>query len=349
MIDETFLDQHAAAFPDFWNRRSDDSFFEMHFTAYGYNVHMQTNDSAVLNAAKISAGRYSHAAPLSGDPVITLSILVVPSFPNTPVPDEMPALLQTVGIGDVLYQAATPWIQWVTDLKTRTCTMMISTALANEPWQLSRSIIDRAVLNILVREGVGQLHATTLVRDDTALLFIAPHGTGKSTTAFHLLNAGFRLMGDGLAFVRTARSEQAQPRFELMGYPVGEAKLTTEAKPLFPEWEGDGIEVTAHNVRKHVVNLRAVAPNKMTAESIIPKRVILCLAERNGQPLTTAERMNAESAFVRVLPDTIFWDEPDAMARSLDVVKQLIQHASCYRLTLGADRRQLIDTVVGLV
>lgn len=349
MIDSTFLHQHASDFPDFWNRRLGDSFSELRFPAYGYTVHFQTNSKVVLDAAKISASRYSHAKPLPGEPVIEIRVLVVPSFSDTPVTAELPALLQTVGVGDVLYQAVTPWIQWVTDLKTRACTMMISTALANEPWQLSRSIIDRAVLNILLREGVGQLHATTLVRDDTALLFIAPHGTGKSTTAFHLLNAGFRLMGDGLAFVRTTGAENGNMPFELLGYPVGEAKLTNEARPLFPEWEGDGIEVTAHNVVKHVVNLRTIAPDKMIAESVIPKRVILCLAERNGQPLTTAQRMDADAAFLRVLPDTIFWDEPEAMASSLSKVKQLIRYASCYRLTLGADREQLIETITGLV
>lgn len=349
MIDPSFLNQHAHAFPDFWNRRVGESSHELNLAAYGYAVRFQTNSEAALEAAKISAGRYSRAQPLPGEPVIHIRALVVPAFPTAPVPPDLPALLQTVGVGNVLYQAATPWIQWVTDLQARTCTMMISPALAHEPWQLSRSIIDRAVLNILLGQGVGQLHATTLVRGDTALLFIAPHGTGKSTTAFHLLNAGFRLMGDGLAFVRPTVSGNGISRFELMGYPVGEAKLTTEAKSLFPEWEGDGIEVTAHNIRKHIVNLRTLAPDKMTAEAIIPNRVILCLAERNGQPVTTAETLDADAAFLRVLPDTIFWDEPHAMEQSLENVKQLIQRASCYRLTLGADPQQLIEAITRLV
>lgn len=344
MLDETFLDANASAFEDFWNRRVGDSFFELRYPGYGYAIHFQTNHRAVLDAAHISAARYCHAKPLDGNPVIEFRVLVVPTLPATPMPENLPALLQTVGVGDYLFQAATPWIQWFTDTNARTCTMMISPALAFEPWQLSRSILDRATLNILLREGVGQLHATTLARDDCALLFIAPHGTGKSTTAFHLLNAGFRLMGDGLSFVRETHAGQ----FELMGYPVGEAKLTDAAKPLFPEWHGEGIEVTAHNVVKHVVNLRKLAPNKMIEDSVIPKRIILCLAERNGQPRTSAERLDADTAFARLLPDTIFWDEPAAMMRSLHVIKRLIQHSSCYRLTLGADREQLVETIVDL-
>lgn len=351
MIDENFLDAHVPAFEDFWHRRVPALEHELWYPAFGYQVHFTTNERAVLDAAHISAPRYCRAKPLDGAPVMEIRIVVVPTFPAVPLPDNLPAMLQTIGVGDFLFQAATPWVQWFTDLTARTCTMVISPALAADPWLLSRSFLDRATNNILVREGVGQLHSTTLVHDDAALLFVAPHGTGKSTTAFHLLNAGFRLMGDGLLFVREEQagaSTQASD-FELMGYPVGEAKLTAEAQPLFPEWRGEGIEVTAHNVVKHVVNLRALAPNKMIETSVFPNRIVMCLAERNGQPTTTFETLDPETALLRLLPDTIFWDRPDAMQQSLDVLKHLIEHSACYRLTLGADRQQLVDTIVGLV
>jgi hypothetical protein len=351
MIDEEFLNAHDSAFEDFWQRRVGGLEYTSHYPAYGYEVQLKTNQKIVLDAAHISAPRYCRAKPLVGAPVIEIRVVVVPTLPATPLPENLPAMLQTVGVGDTLFQAATPWVQWFTDVMARTCTMVISPALAADPWLLSRSFLDRATNNILVREGVGQLHSTTLVRDDAALLFVAPHGTGKSTTAFHLLNAGFRLMGDGLLFVREkngAAATQASD-FELLGYPVGEAKLTTEAQPLFPEWRGEGIEVTAHNVVKHVVNLRALAPHKMIETSVFPKRIVMCLAERNGQPTTTVETLDSETALARLLPDTIFWDEPKPMQQSLNVLKHLIEHSACYRLTLGADRQQLVETIVGLV
>jgi hypothetical protein len=351
MVDDGFLRANASVFEDFWNRRTGDSFFEFRAPGYGYEIHWVTNHRAVLDAAHISAGRYCPATPLPGAPRIKFRVLVVPTLPDTPVPADLSARLQTIGVGDALYQAATPWIQWVTDVKARTSTILLSPSLAQERWQLSRSILDRATLNILVREGVAQLHATTLVRNDSALLFIAPHGTGKSTTAFHLLNAGFRLMGDGLVFARErAPNGASRPQdFELMGYPVGEAKLTQEAKPLFPEWEGDGLEVTAHNVVKHIVNLRKLAPQKMFGDSILPQRIVLCLAARNGQAFTTAEPLAPDETLRRVLPDTIFWDEPEAMKASLGVLERLIRHATCYRLTLGTDRRQLTEAIAALL
>lgn len=342
MFDEKFLGAHASAFENFWNRPYDDSFFEFEADGFGYTIHFRTNEALILDAVRMSAARYCRAEPF-GDKRIELEVSVAPSLADAPVPDELPAALQTIGVGDYLFQAATPWLQWFTDLKARRSVAVVSRALAAQPRVPSRYLLDRAVTNILVREGVGQIHATTLAREKDVLLFIAPHGTGKSTTAFHLLNAGYRLMGDGLLFIR-ARDEN----FELMGYPVGEAKLTREAQPLFPEWRGEGDEVSVHNVVKHIVNLRALAPHKMIDHSIFPKRIVLCLAERNGQAQTTAELLDAETAFASVLPDSIHWDKSDAMQRSLNVLRRLIGRASCYRLALGTDREQLIETILAL-
>lgn len=349
-MDETFLRAHASDFDNFWNRRLTDPEYEFGYPGYGYEVLVETNSRAVLEAAQFSAGRYCHSNALADHPVIKVSVIVVPSLPGTPVPEDLPAILQTIGLGDTLLQAATPWVQWFADLKARRAYAVISPALAAQPRLVSRYLLDRAVNNILLREGVGQLHSTTLVRDDCAILFIAPHGTGKSTTAFHLLNVGYRLLGDGLVFVRETRShrEDKTGELELMGYPVGEAKLTTAARSLFPEWRGEGDEVSVHNVIKHIVNLRALAPHKMVEHSIFPARVILCLAERSGQPLTLAEPLDAETALARVLPNTLQLDEPEPMLRSLNVLRRLVESASCYRLTLGADRDQLVETIENL-
>jgi hypothetical protein len=350
MIDESFLNQHASAFEDFWNRRRGDSFFELTYPGYGYEIHVETNHPSVLDAARLAAARYCRSARLPGEPTMEFRVLVVPSLPDTPVPADFPSRLQTVSVGDYMFQAATPWIQWFADLKERRMYALLSPAMPSATIAVSRNVFDRSTLNILLREGVGQLHSTTLVRDDCAVLFIAPHGTGKSTTAFQLLNTDFRLMGDGHLFIRERSSSGTKDagEFELMGYPVGEAKLTEAAKPLFPEWHGEGIEVTVHNVVKHIVNLRALAPNKMIDTSVFPKRIILCLAERNGQPLTSAERLDSETALTRLLPDTIFWDDPEPMMQSLNVIKRLVEHAECYRLTLGADRQQLVEKIQSL-
>ncbi len=342
MMDETFWRAHANAFEDFWNRRLDDSFFEQQFSAFGNAIVLQTNARAVADAAQMSAARYARAATRA-QPPIELRVRHIPALPETPLPADFPTRLQTVGVGDFLFQAATPWLQWFADLNARKMIALLSPALAADARIVSRYVLDRAVLNFLVREGVGELHATTLVRDECALVLIAPHGTGKSTTAFHLLNAGYRLLGDGLLFVRGQNEE-----FELLGYPVGEVKLTHDARALFPEWRGEGEEVSVHNITKHVVNLRALAPHKMIADAIFPQRVILCLLERTAQTQTTVEPLDAETAFRRVLPDSLYWDEPEALTRSLDVLHAFIAGASCFRLSLGANRAQLVETIRAL-
>ena len=121
---------------------------------------------------------------------------------------------------------------------------------------------------------------------------------------------------------------------ELMGYPVGEAKLTPEMQSLFPEWRGEGDEVTVHNVLKHIVNLRALAPDKLIERAVFPERIVICLAERNGGTHTAPGRLSAEAAMERMLPDTIFRDEVPAMARSLE--------SAGGHVTLGAPVRRIL-------
>jgi hypothetical protein len=343
-IDSAFVQAHAAAFEDFWNRQHGDSFFELNYPAYGYHVHFTTNAREILGGAQLAAARYPHSHALDGNPSIELKIFVVPTWDAPPVPTHLPAIIQTVAVDDFMFQAATPWLQCFADVQARTMYAFVALSLANEPRIVSRYLLDRATNNILLREGVGQLHATSLVGDDHALIFIAPHGTGKSTTAFHLLNAGYRLLGDGILFIR-----ERENQFELMGYPIGEAKLTPEMQALLPQWGGAGDEVTVHNIRKSVVNLRELAPQKMVEDAVYPKRIILCLAERNGAPATHAERLTPEIALERVLPDTLHWDNVNAMTSSLNVLRRVIDRAECYRLALGTNRQELVETVLELV
>jgi hypothetical protein len=334
---------HAPAFEDFWNRQRGDSFFGLDFPAYGYQVRFRTNARPLLDAARLSAPRHPHAAPLAGEPVIELHVEVVPGWQAGSPPSDLPARIQTVGSGDLLLQSATPWLQWYADLNARRAFGWVAPSLVQEGRLVSRYLVDRAITNILIREGVGGLHATSLLHADHAVIFIAPHGTGKSTTAFHLLNCGYRLMGDGLLYLR-----ERDGQLELMGYPVGEAKLTAEMRPLFPEWRGAGSEVTVHNVLKTIVDLRDLAPGKVVEDAVTPNRLILCLAERDADTTTRAELLAPEAALVRLLPDTLHWDAPAPLMRSLGVVRRMVERAACYRLTLGRDPEELIETIVGL-
>lgn len=339
---DVFLSQ-AAVFEDFWNRQLGDSFFELEYPAFGYKVHLTTNARAVLDAARLSAPRYCRSTSLDPSPVIELKVMVVPGWSAPPPPADFPARIQTVGIGDNLVQAATPWLQWFANRSARVAYGFISSSLAAEPRLVSRYVLDRSVTNLLLSEGVGQLHSTSLMRDDYALLFIAPHGTGKSTTAFHLLHAGYRLMGDGLLYIRERAGQ-----FELMGYPVGEAKMTAEMQPYFPEWNIGGHEVTVHNVNKRIINLREIASEKIVEHSVCPARVLLCLIERKGGSRTQAVSLTVEKTFERVLPDTIHFDTPEMMSHSLSVVRGLIERADCIRLTIGSDREELVRTILGI-
>ncbi|MBI3764563.1 MAG: hypothetical protein HY260_22210 [Chloroflexi bacterium] len=313
------------------------------YTAFGYAVRLTANDRRVLDAGRLSAPRFGATQPLPDNLAIELTLIVVPTLPDAPVPSDLASGIQTFGVGDVLWQAAPPWLHAMANIRERRACAALSPALAAEPRLVSRYILDRFVNNMALREGLGQLHATCVVKGDCALLLIAPHGTGKSTTAFHLLNTGYQLMADSLVYVRRRGDV-----LELMGYPTGEGRLTAEMEARFPHLRGQAAEITVHGVRKNVVDLREVVPDKITESSLRPGRVVLCLVERDGAGQTRAERLSADDTLRRLLPDTLYLDDLTAMAASLECVRRLVERAQCWRLTLGADPVELVRAIEGL-
>lgn len=343
MLDEQFIRDNLTAFENFWNRRVGDSIFRFTCAAYGYTVELETNHESIIRAARLAAPRYCESEALPAHPSLHLFLFVSPSITDSPVPENFPAQIQTVAADDFLLQAFTPHLQAFADLRQHRAYAFLSSALASDSALVSRYIIDRFVLNILLREGLGQLHATCLVKDKRAVLLIAPHGTGKSTTAFRLLNAGWKLMGDSLVFARRHGDE-----FELLGYPIGEGKLTRETAELFPELRARGIEVTVHDVRKNLFELRDLLPDKIRAHSIFPERIDLLLTARDASGITRIEKLSPEAALNQILPDTIYLDELDAMAQSLGVIRALIERANCWRLNLGANPNEIVHTIENL-
>lgn len=350
-LDSTFLHAHKNAFEDFWNWQLTNSIpLEYEFDAFGFPVQVQTNDTRVLDAARLSAARYAKCIPVPDAPPVRARIIMAPhSDAAPPLPSDFASQLRTFAVGDYLFQALTPWVQWFTDLDRRAMFAFIDNTLAESPRLVSRYLLDRAFNNIALRSGLGQLHATSLLRGKRAFVLIAPHGTGKSTTAFHLLNAGYKLMGDGILFIRPRSDRELEYRdLELIAYPVGEAKLTREMQAIFPQWRGEGEEVTVHKVNKHIVNLRTLAPDYMVESSVFPREIVVCLTVRDGNGSTRFEPLEAATTLELVLPDSVYVDQPESMLASLESVRRLLERAKCYRLTLGSDPAEIVRVIENL-
>lgn len=368
---DTFLLDHLYDLSDFWGRRRAETPHHLHYAAYGYPVTLVTNDPTILDAACLSAGRYSRSQAVVDPGTIALTIIQDDRRRAAAVTPAWPQQLSYQAIGDWMMIDGAPWVTAVADVGAQRGAAWISPALAAAPTYLSRYVLDTMTLNALIHTGIGQLHASALYRDGRAVLLSAPHNTGKSTTAFRLVRNGYRLLADGMTYVRVFppgavghRPERIEPspgcgRFlprngdfatappavELLGYPVGEVKLRMDVLDAFPELRGAGRAVLVREDAKMIFNLREAMPDRVVETGVVPEEIVLCLLARHDAAGTLVEPIAFEIALAGLWPDAAHYDDRQVLAGNLAALRTLLGQARCYRLTIGHDPDQIIRTI----
>jgi hypothetical protein len=132
-------------------------------------------------------------------------------------------------------------------------------------------------------------------------------------------------------------------RLVVGGYPIGEVKLRDDVLGMFPEYAGERVQVREHT--KTVVDLHAVHPDRLAEDLIEPNVIHLCFVERGPQAATHIRPIAPEEAFGLVAPQTVFWNQPNALTYNTAVLNQLLRTASLYQLTIGSDVAQLVATL----
>jgi hypothetical protein len=170
------------------------------------------------------------------------------------------------------------------------------------------------------------------------ILMVAPHNSGKSTTALHLLRAGYIFLADGMALLR-----QDGARFIVGGYPIGEAKLRDDVLVLFQNYTGEAVQVREQ--RKTVVNLRLAHPDHLAETLFTPAQVQLCLVERSNTHRTEIAPLSAAEVGPVLAANSVYWDEPARLAHNTAALHSLLQTAALYRLKIGSDAAEIVSTL----
>jgi hypothetical protein len=216
--------------------------------------------------------------------------IVVGDQPAGPVPADLPAQLIYSGVDDWITVSAGKWGHGSARLATREALVLLTPELAAETRLVSRYFIDHYLLNFILTTW-AMLHASCVLSPDgrQLVVIIAPHNSGKSTTALHLLRAGFGFVADGMALLR-----HDDAGFEVGGYPVGEVKLRDDVLAMFPAYSGQ--TVTVREQQKTVVNLRRSHPDNLVERVVRPERLALCFLERGNSPETIIRPLPAAQA-----------------------------------------------------
>jgi len=337
-VTDPFIAAQLDKLPDFWRRREAAAAHAIQFEAFGHPVHLSTNDPQVLQAARLCAARYSRSDCEA--PRMQLHVLVDRQLGHQPLPQDWPTQLRGMGVGQWLTVNRDPWVNAFADTSSRTAVALVSGSLAREPYYLSRYICDRFILNLVMGEELGRLHASCLVRDHRAVLLSGPNNSGKSTTALRLALAGYGMVSDGMTHIRVHPTG-----LELLGYPVGETKLRHDVLGWFPALAAVGRSVAVGEHTKIVLDLRKVDHVHPVADSVRPREFVLAHLALTPHEISRSESISTEEMLRLVWPEASFVEGESAMQRNLRVLRRLLKETRCYRLEIGSDPASLLETI----
>ena len=306
---------------DFWSRHHNTQRHSFCFEPFDAKVEITSNDENILEAANLSAKRYSQAANITNNFEIKL---IVASTQTDPRPDKLNITYS--GVEEWITFSVGEWGHGFANLKTKTAHAFLSPTLAKDVRWVSRYVIDHYVLNFLLTEW-AMLHASCVINaKGTLIAMVAPHNVGKSTTALQLLRKGNKFLADGMILLR-----EVDGKLAVGGYPIGEVKLRDDVIDLFPEYLG------VRESGKTVIDLQARHADHLITKVIAPEAICLCLVERGSHTsLTLIENREAAQTLAA---NTVFWDRESNLEHNTNALNRLMQVARMYRLTLANDGR----------
>lgn len=337
---QTLYERYEGGLEDFWGRRENELRFGRDFTLFGRPARATSNHEGVLAAVGHSLPLFS-SAPASDRPPFSIQLVVRPApFDAGPPPENLFAVARYTGFGEWLSIQLGGWGHCQIDLAAGRAIAILVPELAARPERVSQGLLNTIFTNLIIDSGFGMLHCTGLLRDRRALLLMAPHNSGKSTTALHLVLAGYRLLSDSQVYVSPDSDE-----LQLLGFPVGKVKLRADMVADFPRLQP---LLTAEPVRdetKYSLDLRRLDPELVCTTTVTPETIDLCLLERHDRAETTLAPAGPSEVWAAIMANSIFYDTAEAWQRNLAQIERLVTRARTHHLTIGADPAAIVTAI----
>ena len=337
---KTLYDRYKGQLEDFWGRRENGPRFERAFTLFGRPGQVTSNDEGLLAAVGYSLPLFSSAPTIDRPPfAIHLAARPMPLDPGPP-PANLFATTRYSGYGEWLSIQTGGWGHCQVDLAAGRAIAVLAPELAGRPALVSQGLLNTIFTNLVIGSGFGMLHCTGLLRGNRALLLMAPHNSGKSTTALRLVLAGYRLLSDSQIYV-SPDSEALQ----LLGFPVGKVKLRRDMVAEFPQLRP---LLTAEPVRdetKYGVDLRRLDPDLVCTTAVTPEAIDLCLLRRHDEAETTLAPVAPATLWEAVMANSLFYDTAETWQRNLAQIERLVARARAHHLAVGTDLAGIVTTV----
>lgn len=330
---------HASELEDFWNRRHNAPRWTRRFHVFGREVVLVSNLETPLAAVDYSLPLFSEVPPSNATPFhIQVAARPEPAAPGFSL-DAGEIDLAYSGEGDWIWIETGRWGSAVADLASGRAVANISPELAARPDLFSLTILNTLLLNFCLANGYGMLHASCLERDNRALLLMAPHNSGKSTTALRLVLDGYRLFTDSMVHI-VPESSPGPPL--LAGFPTRRIKLRGDMVDQFPELLPLLETERVREELKYVLDLEQVSPERVMTGALRPAGVTLCLLARGEDSETTWRPAAASDVIEAVMANSLFYGTPEQWDRNLTAIRRLLRIAGAYHVRIGHDPDSLL-------
>lgn len=340
---DDYFSAYCDRMDDFWERRQNRPSFKRLIAAFGQPIQVSSNHEGVLAAIDYSLPLYSVAPVIDRTPFFVQLVVQAGPVDPGPAPENLFDYIQYTGDAGWLAMALGVWGHCSVDLSAGRAVAVLTPQLAQRPDLVSRCLLDTVLTNFFIANGFAMLHASCLVRDGRALLLMAPHNSGKSTTALRLALAGYRLLCDSMVFLSP---HAGQPL--LFGFPAGKIKLREDMLLEFPELRPLLETEKVRGETKYSLNLRQYDPTLVLDEAVQPSSIELCLLHHTGSSATYFVTATRAEIMEAIMTNSLFYDTAAVWQRNLALIDQLVKVAAWHHLAIGTDPSGLVAKVAGL-
>lgn len=317
---------------DFWGRRDNGAAHVRDAHLFGRPLRLTTNQPDLLAVLDLALPLYSTAPAVTRPPYrVHLIARGGPVDPGPPPDHLMPRARYSGHQGWAAIEFG-GWGHATLDLASGRAVAVLDPRLVARPDVVADSLMNTLFTNFAISGGFGMLHATGLVQGQRLLLLMAPHNSGKSTTALHLTGAGFRLLSDSQIYITPD-----QAALMVLGFPVGRIKLRGDMVGRFPEYTPHLQAEQVRDETKYRLPLGEIAPSLVVTGAVQPEGVDLCLlATGSGRQsrLRPASRDEVEPA---VIANSIFFDDEATWLANLAQIERCLARADFYHFEIGSD------------
>jgi len=196
-------------------------------------------------------------------------------------------------------------------------------------------MLGQALSFALVKRGFEPIHATAVVVNAEAVVFLGDSGFGKSTLAASFISAGYQVLTDDLLILQPAGSR-------VLAYP-GPARIK-----LFPKIARRFLGDAADGVRMNPDTEKLILPlnGKQMWQAPVPVKVIYSLAPPRDvfrKQSMRFETLTVREGFLELVKNTFNYRIIDAgrLKRQLEQTSRLVTLLPVRRLSIPRDLDQL--------